>query len=118
MNGVKPISTSYYLVMENGELKPIDVERLTLLPYKPSQTAIDKLKAAGATDEDVAPLLGMQYQRFEHSHVLFISATPDNDIPTLLINNKLSDTIGGIAHTSQEALVNLARERYAKFCEA
>lgn len=118
MHGVKPISTSYYLVMENGELKPIDVERLTLLPYKPSQTAIDKLKAAGATDEDVAPLLGMQYQRFEHSHVLFISATPDNDIPTLLINNKLSDTIGGIAHTSQEALVNLARERYAKFCEA
>ena len=116
MHNIKPINTSYYLVFENGSIKPIDVEKLEILPYKSSQTAIDKLKAAGATDDDVAPLVGMQYQRFEHSHVLFISATPDNGIPTLLINNKLSDKIGGIAHTSQDAIINLARERYNKFC--
>lgn len=116
MHNIKPINTSYYLVFENGSIKPIDVEKLEILPYKSSQTAIDKLKAAGATDDDVAPLVGMQYQRFEHSHILFISATPDNGIPTLLINNKLSDKIGGIAHTSQDAIINLARERYNKFC--
>ena len=116
MHNIKPINTSYYLVFENGSIKPIDVEKLEILPYKSSQTAIDKLKAAGATDDDVAPLVGMQYQRFEHSHVLFVSATPDTGIPTLLINNKLSDKIGGIAHASQDAIINLARERYNKFC--
>ena len=116
MHNIKPINTSYYLVFENGSIKPIDAEKLEMLPYKSSQTAIDKLKAAGATDDDVAPLVGMQYQRFEHSHILFISATPDNGIPTLLINNKLSDKIGGITHANGDAIINLAKERYAKFC--
>lgn len=115
MNGIKPLSTNYYLVMSDGHIKPIDVEKLTLLPYKPSTSAIDKLRAAGATEEDVAPLLNMQYQRFEHSHVLFVSATPDTGVPTLLINNKLSDKIGGIAGANVEDIIRLAQERYAKF---
>ena len=115
MNGIKPLSTNYYLVMSDGHIKPIDVEKLTLLPYKPSTSAIDKLRAAGATEEDVAPLLNMQYQRFEHSHVLFVSATPDTGVPTLLINNKLSDKIGGVAGANVEDIIKLAQERYAKF---
>lgn len=115
MNNIKPISTNYYLVMSDGHIRPIDVNKLTLLPYKPSTSAIDKLKAAGATEQDVEPLLNMQYQRFEHSHVLFVSATPDTGIPTLLINNKLSDKIGGISGANTEDIIKLAQERYAKF---
>lgn len=115
MNGIKPLSTTYYLVMSDGHIKPIDVTKLTLLPYTPSTGTIDKLRAAGATEEDVEPLLNMQYQRFEHSHVLFVSATPDTGVPTLLINNKLSDKIGGVAGANVEDIIRLAQERYAKF---
>lgn len=116
MYNIKPISTTYHLVFEDGTIKEIDIKKLELLPYKSSQTTIEKLKAAGAKEEDIAQLEGMEYKNFEHSHVLFVSATPDTGIPTLLINNKLSDKIGGIAHTSQDAIINLARERYNKFC--
>jgi len=115
MANVKPISTTYYLVLDNGNIQPIDINKLELQPYKPSTSAVDKLRAAGASEEELAPLLNMQYQRFEHSHVLFISATPDDGIPTLLINNKLSDKIEGVSGANIESIVNIAKERYSKF---
>ena len=117
MSGIKPLSTEYYMVMDNGDLRPISIDRLTLLPYKPKDSAIDRLRAAGATDADIQPLLNMQYQRFEHSHVLFVSATPDTGIPTLLINNKLSDKIGGISGVKTENIIKLAQDRYTRFTD-
>ena len=118
MANIKPINTTYYLVLDNGNIQPIDVNKLELQAYKPSTSAIDKLRAAGASEEELAPLLNMQYQRFEHSHVLFISATPDDGIPTLLINNKLSDKIEGVSGANIESIVNIAKERYSKFLNA
>lgn len=117
MNGIKPISTQYFLVMNDGHLRPVDVTKLTLLPYKASTSIVDKLRAAGATEEELKPLLNMQYQRFEHSKVLFVSATPDTGIPTLLINNKLSNTIVGETGANKEDVINLAQERYTKFMD-
>lgn len=117
MSGIKPSTTKYYLIMGDGNIKEIDINKLKLLPYKKSDTAVDKLKAAGATEEEIQPLLGMEYRRFEHSHVLFVSATPDDGIPTLLINNKLSDKIEGITGVSIENLINVAKERYKEFLD-
>ena len=114
MSGVKPISTTYYLVMDSGELKPIDVNKLTLLPYKQSQSEIDKLIAAGATEQDVEPLKNMQYRRFEHSHVLFVSATPKDGVATLLINNKLPEKLGSVENVNPDEIIKLAKERYSK----
>lgn len=114
MYNIKPLSETYYLVMEDGTIKEVDVNRLELVAEK-ENSSIRKLKEAGATEEDVQPLIGMDYQRFEHSNVLFISATPDDGVPIVMINSKLSDKVGGITHTSQEAIINLAKERYAKF---
>ena len=115
MSGIKPSTTKYYLIMKDGDIREIDINRLKLLPYKKSDTAVDKLKAAGATEEELQPLLGMEYKRFEHSHVLFVSATPDNGIPTLLINNRLSDKIEGITGVSVEKLIAVAKDRYKEF---
>ena len=115
MHGIKPISTQYYLVMDDGHIKPIDVSKLTLLQGKPSISAIEKLRNAGASEEEISPLLNMQYQRFEHSKILFISATPDSGIPTLLINNKLSNTIVGETGANPKDIINIAKERYCKF---
>lgn len=114
MFNIKPKSDSYYLVMEDGKLEEIDINRLTKLPYKKTQTIIDKLKDAGATTEEIAPLLNMNYQRFEHSHLLFFSATA-NGVPTVYINTKLSDKIKGITLADPNQLINIAKERYSKF---
>lgn len=113
--GIKPINTTYYLVMSDGKIEPIDVQRLELLPYKASETIIDKLKNAGATQDEIEPLLKMNYQRFEHSHILYFSATPDSGIPSVFINSKLSDKIAGITLASTDEIINLAKERYSKF---
>lgn len=115
MINIKPINTTYYLVLDNGNIQPVDVNKLELIAFKPSTSAIDKLRAAGASEEELKPLLDMQYQRFEHSKVLFVSATPDDGIPTLLINNKLSDKIEGVSGANIESIVNIAKERYSKF---
>ena len=117
MSGIKPVATKYYLVMGDGELKEVDVNKLKLLPYKKTETAVDKLRAAGASEEDVQPLLGMEYRRFEHSHVLFVSATPDTGIPTLLVNNKLSDKLEGLAGVGVQNLIAVAKERYKDFLD-
>ena len=115
MANIKPLNTTYYLVLDNGNIQPVDVNKLELQVSKPSTSAIDKLRAAGASEDELAPLLNMQYQRFEHSHVLFISATPDDGIPTLLINNKLSNEIEGVSGANIENIINIAKERYSKF---
>lgn len=115
MSGIKPISVQYYLVMNDGHIKPVDVNKLTLLSGKPSSSAIDKLKTAGATEEEIQPLLNMQYQRFEHSKVLFVSATPDTGIPTLLINKKLSSSIVGETGANPEDIIKIAQDRYSKY---
>lgn len=117
MKGIRPLSTQYYLVMNNGHIKPIDVNKLTLIPSKPSTGIVDKLKAAGASEEDVEPLLNMQYQRFEHSKVLFVSATPETGVPTLLINNKLSNSIVGETGANKEDIIKIAQDRYSQFLD-
>lgn len=116
-NGIMPISTKYYLVMEDGGLQEISEEKLEKIPHKPSETIVDRLIAAGATEEEVEPLKTMNYQRFEHSHMLFFSATPDTGIPTVYINFKLSNKIGGITMASTDAIVQLAKDRYSKFID-
>lgn len=116
MSGISPLSTKYYMVLSNGSLKEIDKSKLEMLPSKRSQSTIDKLMAAGATEQDVAPLKTMSYTRFEHSHLLFLSATTDG-IPTVYINTNLSDKIEGITNANKQELVNLAKERYSKYME-
>lgn len=111
---IKPISVKFYLVMGDGSLQEVDKERLEMLPYKPSETIIDRLIAAGASEDEVAPLRTMNYQRFEHSHLLFFSATSDG-VPTIFINTKLSDKIGGITCANTDAIINLAKERYSAY---
>lgn len=115
MFDIKPISTKYYLVKEDGSLEEISKDKLEFLPYKQSNSIIDKLLAAGATQAEVEPLLKMNYTRFEHSHILFFSATPDSGIPTVFINYKLSDKIGGITNVNPDEIINLAKQRYSKF---
>ena len=117
MYNIQPISTQYYLVMEDGTLKMVDVSKLSLLPYKNADTTVEKLKAAGATDEELQPLVTFNYRRFEHSHVLFVSATPDDGIPTLLINKKLSNKIGNVENVRPEEIIKLAKERYSQFVD-
>lgn len=117
MYGIKPVSTKYYLVMEDGSLQEISEDKLEFLPYKKSDSTIDKLLAAGATQADVEPLTKMKYTRFEHSHILFFSSTPETGIPTVFINYKLSDKIGGITNVNQEEIINLAKQRYSKFMQ-
>lgn len=116
-NGIMPISTKYYLVMEDGGLQEISEEKLEKIPHKPSETIVDRLIAAGATETEIEPLKTMNYQRFEHSHMLFFSATPDTGIPTVYINFKLSNKIGGITMASTDAIVQLAKDRYSKFID-
>lgn len=115
MYGIKPISVKYYLVMEDGSLQEISSDKLQFLPYKQSNNIIDKLLAAGATQNEIEPLTKMNYTRFEHSHILFFSATPDTGVPTVFINTKLSDKIGGITNVKTDEIINLAKERYKKF---
>lgn len=119
MNGIYPLDTSYYLVMEDGSLQPIDASKLTMLASKSKESTIDKLMAAGATEEEVASLKTMNYQRFEHSHLLFFSANPTEGnnagIPSLFINTQLSAKIGNFTAASTEQIINLAKERYTKF---
>lgn len=111
---VKPISTTYYLTFENGKIQPIDKSRLPFPAKKEVQTLIQKLQSAGATEEEIAPLKNFDYKRFEHSHILFVSATSDG-IPTLYINTRLSDKIGGIVNVDPQQLIQVARERYPKY---
>lgn len=117
MYNIKPLSTSYYLVMEDGTIQEISEDKLEFLPYKKNDTTIDKLLAAGATQEEVEPLVKMKYTRFEHSHLLFFSATPDTGVPTVFINYKLSDKIGGITGVQPDEIINLAKQRYSKFTQ-
>lgn len=112
MYNIKPISVAYYLILEDGAIKQIDVNKLELLPEK-ENAAISRLRKAGATEEDIAPVIGMDFQRFEHSHVLFVSGTPDDGIPVVMINHNLSEKIGAESH--RNAFVKIAQERYAKF---
>ena len=116
-HNIKPIYVKYYLVMEDGDLQEIEESKLEMLPHKPSETIIDKLIAAGASEEEVAELRTMNYQRFEHSHLLFFSATTNDGIPTVYINTKLSDKIGGITMANTESIIKLAKERYSKFTD-
>lgn len=115
MSDIKPINTTYYLVTEAGNLKPVEQSKLTFQQQKYVQNAIERLKNNGATNADVQCLMGFDYRRFEHSSILFISATLDNGIPTLLINDKLTDKIGGATNISTQNLVNIAKERYKRF---
>lgn len=112
MSGVKPISTAYYLVFDDGNIQQIDGSKLEMLPYKSSETIIEKLRTAGATEDEINSLLTMDYRRFEHSHILFFSATPDTGIPTVCVNKNLSNKLTGEANINPEELINIAKDRY------
>ena len=112
MHNITPLSVAYYLILEDGTIKQIEPEKLEFLPEK-ENSAISRLRKAGATDEDIAPVLWMNFQRFEHSHVLFVSGTPDDGIPVVMINHNLSEKLGAESH--RNAFVKIAQERYAKF---
>ena len=114
MYGIKAREVHYYLTFDDGHLEEIEKERLQFLPPTVKDTIIDKLKNAGATPEEVEPLTKMNYVRFEHSHLLFFSATSDG-IPTVMINTHLSDKIAGITLVDTNEIINLAKERYSKF---
>ena len=116
MDGVMPISTKYYLLFNDGGIKEVDKEKLTVLPYT-SSDALKKLRDAGATPEELADLEGMDYRTFENSQVLFISATPDDGIPVLMINNRLSEKITGLCGVGRDAIVQLCKDRYSKFVD-
>lgn len=113
MFNVRPISTNYYMVLSNGILQPVDKSQLPITAKKEVLTLIQKLKSAGATDDEVAPLQNFDYRRFEHSQMLFISATA-NGIPTLFINTHLSEKINGIINVKPQALINIVKDRYSK----
>ena len=103
------------MVLSDGTLQEIDKNQLSFLPYRASETICDKLKNAGATPEEIASLSTMNYQRFEHSHLLFFSATPDSGIPTVFINTKFSDKINAITDADPEQIINLAKARYSQY---
>ena len=113
MSGVRPLSVQYYLILSDGTIREISEDKLEMLPAKKSASAIDKLLAAGATEDEVQALANMKYQRFEHSHLLFFSCTSDG-IPTVYINTKLSGKIGGITMANPQELVNIAINKYSK----
>ncbi|MBP5723601.1 MAG: hypothetical protein J6X18_08535 [Bacteroidales bacterium] len=112
MSGIRPKSVNYFLILSDGTIREISEDKLEKLPAKPNDSIIEKLKSAGASEADVEPLTHMKYQRFEHSHLLFFSCTSDG-IPTVYINTKLSDKIGGITNANPQELIKLAMERYS-----
>lgn len=114
MHNIKPISVGYYLVTASGYIEKVDEKLLKILPPS-GVSAIKRLAEAGATEAELAPLLNMDYKRFEHSKVLFVSATPENGIPTLVINNKLSDELVGADRIKKKDLLKIAKDRYKKF---
>lgn len=113
MFNVRPISTNYYMVYSNGKLQPVDKSQLPIPAKKEVLTLIQKLKSAGATDDEIAPLQNFDYRRFEHSQMLFISATA-NGIPTLFVNTHLSDKINGIVNVQPQTLIDIVKDRYSK----
>ena len=78
---------------------------------------VQKFTDAGATEDEIAPLKNFDYRRFEHSHILFISATSEG-IPTLFINTKLSDKVGNVANINPNDLIQVAKSRYPQFTAA
>lgn len=113
MHGINPFSTTYYLVFADGNIKQIDESKLKILTSEKSD-GLKKLREAGATEEDLKILYGMDYKRFENSQILFVSGTDTDGYPTLLINENLSEKIVGKTGLSRKAITDIARERYAK----
>lgn len=113
MYNIEPISTNYYLVLDNGFLKEISEDKLTKLPDNGDST-VDRLLAAGASEEEVAALRTMRYKRFLHSKILFLTATSDG-IPTIFLNKKLSNDINGITNVDINSLIELVKKRYPDY---
>ena len=117
MYGIKPIGTSYFLTYQDGRIEPIDKAILPLSAKKEIKSLVQKFTDAGATEDEIAPLKNFDYRRFEHSHILFISATSEG-IPTLFINTKLSDKVGNVANINPNDLIQVAKSRYPQFTAA
>jgi hypothetical protein len=113
LHGIKPFSKTYYLLFADGSIKKIDESRLQVLTSE-RYDELKKLRDAGATEEDLKILLGMQYQKFENSQILFVSGTDTDGCPMLLLNNNLSDKIVGKTGISKDAILQIARDRYEK----
>lgn len=117
MYGIKPIGTSYFLTYQDGRIEPIDEAVLPLSAKKEITSLVQKFSDAGASEDEIAPLKNFDYRRFEHSHVLFVSATSDG-IPTLFINTKLSDKVGNMVNINPNDLIRVAKSRYPKYTAA
>lgn len=109
---VQYVGLSYYVTFEDGTIMPIDQSKLPII-NKVARTAIDRLREAGATEEELAPLSTFDYKRFEHSNILYVSAT-SKDIPTLYVNTRLTNKISGEVDVNPNSLINIAKDRYSK----
>lgn len=113
LHNIYPFSTTYYLLFSDGSIKQVDEKKLEF-KAKNSYDELQKLRDAGATEADLECLLGMNYHKFENSKILFVSGTEMDGVPTLLINDHLSDKISGIAGVNRDAIVQIAKDRYSK----
>lgn len=109
---VQFVGSSYYVTFEDGSIMPIDQTKLPII-NKAARTAIDRLREAGATEEELAPLKTFEYKRFEHSNILYVSAT-SKEVPTLYINTRLTNKISGEVDVNPNSLIDIAKDRYSK----
>jgi len=112
-NEIKAFKSTYYLLFKDGSIKEVDKNKLKFKNAKPAYDALQKLRDAGATEKDLEGLATMNYKKFENSQILFVSGTEIDGVPTLLINDKLSDKISGITGANREAIIQIAKDRYA-----
>ena len=113
LHNIRPFNTTYYLLFDDGTIKQVDEKKLEF-KAKNSYDELQKLRDAGATEADLECLIGMNYHKFENSKILFVSGTEMDGVPTLLINDNLSDKISGIAGVNRDAIVQIAKDRYSK----
>lgn len=109
---VQFVESSYYVTFNDGSIMSMDQSKLPII-NKVARTAIDRLKEAGATEEELAPLRTFEYKRFEHSNILYVSAT-SKEIPTLYINTRLTNKISGEVDVNPNSLIEIAKDRYSK----
>lgn len=113
LHNIYPFNTAYYLLFSDGQIKQVDEKKLEF-KAKNSYDELQKLRDAGATEQDLECLTGMNYHKFENSKILFVSGTEMDGVPTLLINDNLSDKISGIYGVNRDAIIQIAKDRYSK----
>lgn len=115
MNGIKPLNTHYFVVYEDGSLEAVTKDKLELLPSK----VYDKLAAlrnAGATEEELQALGDIDYRRFIHGKILFLSATVDG-VPSLYFNKNVGEALDNVTGVNPDELYKLCKDRYPQYLQ-